>query len=272
MQTIIAVAGVAIALAGLCWNVPAGATEIVLAADQWCPYNCGPDEDLPGYMIAIARRSLGRAGHTVRYVIVPWARAIAETRAGRYDGIVGTGREETPDFVFPEQALGVAAHTFYVRRGSSWRYTGPDSLAQIALGVIRNYSYGGLYETYIRLHPDNPKRVQTAFGAMALVSNIRKLRSGRIDALIEDRTVFRHTLHVKMIPDAFSEAGVAYMERVYIAFSPRNANAKAYADLLTQALAEMRSSGELAEILAVYGVDDWEAREIQLDAPTVEPD
>ena len=63
-------------------------------------------------MIEIARYAFERLGDTIRYEKVTWARAIHETREGRYDGIVGAGREETPGFVFPAHGLGRAVHVF----------------------------------------------------------------------------------------------------------------------------------------------------------------
>jgi polar amino acid transport system substrate-binding protein len=111
---------------------------ITLVADEWCPYNCAPNTDTPRFMIEIAQYAFERLGHTIRYEKIPWARAIRGTREGQYDGIVGAGREETPDFVFPEHGLGRAVHVFYVRQGEAWKYSGLASLEQISLGVVRD--------------------------------------------------------------------------------------------------------------------------------------
>lgn len=43
------------------------ADVVTLRADQWCPYNCVPGSDRPGYMIEIAREVFGRAGHQIDY-------------------------------------------------------------------------------------------------------------------------------------------------------------------------------------------------------------
>ena len=234
-----------------------GGNFITLVADEWCPYNCAPNTDTPGFMIEIARYAFERLGYTIRYEKVPWARAIYETREGRYDGIVGAGREETPDFIFPEHELGRAVHVFYVRQGTAWKYSGLASLEQISLGVIRDYSYGNLYETYIEPNKADGKRIQMVSGATGLMQNIKKLLAGRIDALIEDRAVFRHYLHQANIPDQFTEAGVAYEEDVYIAFSPRHPHATEYAGILSAAIVELRTSGKLDTILRKYGLHDW---------------
>jgi polar amino acid transport system substrate-binding protein len=214
--------------------------EIVLVADPWCPYNCGWNDENPGFMVEIAKDVLGQNGHAVKYFNVPWARAIYGTREGQYDGIIGAGRTETPDFVFPDIELGLARHTFYV-----------------TLGVIKNYSYGDLFTVYIEPNQDNPNRVQVISGEKGLALNIHKLEENKIEAIIEDQAVFQHYLREANIPNHFSEAGIASMEKVYIAFSPKLKKAHAYAEMLTKGMQALRKSGRLSEILQKYGLEDW---------------
>ncbi len=233
------------------------ADEIVLVADKWCPYNCAPGDELPGFMVDIAEYAFAKQGHTVRYQLLPWARAIATVRDGLFHGIIGTGRSETPDFVFPSIALGQASQTFYTRKGFSWSYEGLDSLNRITLGVINGYSYGKLLEHYIKPNTDS-KRIQIVSGKTALKQNIEKLTLGRIDALIEDKNVFQYHLHARAAPNEFSAAGVAYTENVYIAFSPKLEQAQVYAALLDKAMTVLRKQGELQAILDKYGLDDWQ--------------
>lgn len=233
------------------------ADDILLAADPWSPYNCGSEEEQSGFMVDIAREVFEKNGHRVIYVTVPWARAIYGTRIGQYDGIIGAGMTETPDFVFPDVEQGLACHTFYVKKGTPWRYDGPASLDHVTLGVIRNYSYGTLFDTYIRQYQSDPAKVQVISGETGLELNVRKLVTNRIDVLIEDRLVFQHYLHKTGIPDEFDEAGTADTEKIYIAFSPELENALRYADMLTRGMKELRKSGVLSEILKKYGLEDW---------------
>jgi len=232
------------------------ADEIVLVADEWCPYNCAPEDDHPGFMVEIAEYAFAKEGHTVTYRTLPWARAIVSVREGMYHGIIGAGREETPDFIFPDIEQGKATHIFYTKKGGSWKYEGLASLKKINLGVITHYSYGNLYEDYIRPNRGS-ERVQVVGGQNALGQNIKKLLHDRIDALIEDRNVFQYHLHKTNTPDIFSEAGVAYTEMVYIAFSPKSETSEMYAKILSNAMQELRTTGKLADILKKYGVNDW---------------
>src|SRR5688500_5622382 len=86
----------------------AHADAITLRADEWCPYNCAADSDKPGYGIEIAKEIFAKAGHTVEYKTLAWPRALEECRNGTVAAVIGTSHEESPDFVFPEQDVGVS--------------------------------------------------------------------------------------------------------------------------------------------------------------------
>ncbi|NIB43456.1 amino acid ABC transporter substrate-binding protein [Pseudomaricurvus alkylphenolicus] len=230
--------------------------ELILVADEWCPYNCAPGSDRPGFMVEIAQHALAKEGHTVVYKTVPWARAIANARLGLYQGIIGAGREETPDFVFPEIESGHSTHTFYVKRGNAWRFEGLESLESVNLGAIIHYSYGGLFSDYILPNKDK-QNVQVIGGENTLGRNIKKLITGRIDVLIEDKAVFQHHLFITSTLDQFQVAGVSQKEKVYIAFSPNNGKSKHYAQIINSGMKELRESGRLKRILEKYGVSDW---------------
>ena len=55
------------------------ADVITLRADEWCPYNCQPKSQNPGFIIEIAETVFKKAGHTIDYQVMPWARPRSET-------------------------------------------------------------------------------------------------------------------------------------------------------------------------------------------------
>lgn len=230
---------------------------ITLVADEWCPYNCAPDGVAQGFIIEIAEAVYEPLGYSIEYKTMPWARAIYGVREGHFDGLVGVGKKEAPDLVFASDNVGEATHVFFVKRGRGWRYKGLESLDQIILGAILNYSYGQLYDSYIVHHKGNPNRIQLTSGEHGLSQNINKLMLGRIDAVVEDRAVFRYTSLEMGVIDNFVEVGTVYYEDVHIAFSPKNDNAKEYAKLLSDGIKRLRASGKLASILSKYGLEDW---------------
>lgn len=237
--------------------VPVWGSDILLVADEWCPYNCAPDGDAPGYVVEIARYAFEPEGHRVVYRMIPWARAIDGTRNGLFHGIIGAGRDEVPDFIFTDREIGVASHTFYVVRESTWRYEGVSSLSRIRLGVIKDYSYGTLFQEYIQPNSHNPKRVFTIAGDDPLTRSIRMLQLARVDAIVEDSNVVEYFYQTRGEKNPLKSAGIASREKIYIAFSPVNRNSAGYASLLDQAIHRLRQSGRLQELLAKYGIQAW---------------
>ncbi len=248
----------AVALALLFSGASAQAASITLVADEWCPYNCTPGSAKPGYMIEIAQKVLGAAGHTIVYQNLPWSRAIAESRLGKYDGIVGAAVGDAEDFTFPSQTMGKASNVFWVNLGDSWKYTGVPSLDKISLGTIRDYSYSEEIDAYVAKYEKDAKRIQIASGDNALDINFKKLAVKRIGALIENGNVAEYHLADSKQVGKFQAAGETEADAVFIAFSPASPNGKQYAKLLSDGVAKMRASGELAAILKKYGLSDWQ--------------
>jgi len=151
------------------------ADTITLVADEWCPYNCVPESDTPGYMIEIAKKVFELKGYSIVYEILPWARAVQDTRLGRYTAIVGAYQGDAPDFIFPANELGQINQSFFVTTESSWNYTGIESLAHIVIGVIKDYAYGDELDAYIDEHKSDPHNVQVVAGTEALTTNIQKM-------------------------------------------------------------------------------------------------
>ena len=237
---------------------------ILLKSDTWCPYNCALDAKLPGYTIEIAKRIFEKAGHKLKYEIVPWSRALKLVKEDDITAIVGVTRDEGPELIFPDQELGISDLHFFKRKGFDWTFKGVDSLKNVRVGIMGDYEYGAGLDEYFEKNR-NTKKVQIIKAKEPLVLNIRKLLRDRIDVIPEDKAVFIYTASSMEVLDKVEDAGVDPINskegleesRLYIAFSPKNPKSKQYAKLITDGIEQMRVSGELKEILAKYGLTDW---------------
>ncbi|MFP4475628.1 MAG: substrate-binding periplasmic protein [Desulfatibacillaceae bacterium] len=244
-------------LTALCLLLPttAMADRIVLVADQWCPYNCEPDEEEPGYMVEITRTIFQPLGHQVVYRNVEWVKAIEQTREGEYTGIIAAYKEDAPDFVFPENELGISAQYFFVRKGDPWRWAGFPSLQGKKVGIIEAYSYGEKMDAHIAEHPE---RFVVAGGDDPLGDLLERLMNGSVDSILEDPNVFMLKAMRFYLTDKVERAGqFGEAENAYIAFSPKLPESEEYARILSEGLDDLRESGELDAILADYGLKDW---------------
>ncbi len=231
-----------------------------MVADSWCPYNCEPGSDAPGFMVEIAQRAFAEHGVEVNYRIMPWLRALHAVQKGTFDGVIGASKVEAPGFKFPAIAQGQMRNGFWVENSSNWSYSGISSLRDLRLGVIGGYSYGEQIEAYIH-DQVNASRVTILSGDDPLLRGASMLIRKRIDALLEDEYVMRHWISANNFQNRFVLAGSVQntdmFSEVYIAFSPAGARSDTYTRWITEYMNEARHTGELAEILHKYGIDDW---------------
>ncbi len=246
---------------------PASASQgsektITLVADEWCPYNCASDATSPGYMIEIARAVFEPLGYQVEYRVMSWERAMQEARKGKYSGIIGAMKDEAPDFIFPQQAQGLSTGILYVKADSNWQFTGIESLADISLGVIEGYAYGGALDEYIRKNSADTSRIQSISGDTSMAQNFEKLAMGRIDAYVEDMNVANKYFMDNSLESTFKVAGHAESpgvddDMVYIGFTPALENSRELAEALSLGMEHLRKTGKLEQILNKYNVKDW---------------
>ena len=236
----------------------ATAKTISIVADLWPPFNGNPYSDFEGYMVDITRAVFEAKGFEVRYIILPWTRAVSGTRSGIYTGIIGASKNDAKDFVFPQEELARNVLAFYVLKGNPWRFKGIDSIKNIKLGTIAGYDYRSWLNEYIQKNSDISSRVQIVSGKRPLQRNIRKLLAGRIDVIVDNEAAIRWGAEGMGVLGDVQVAG--YGEEpsyCYIAFSPSLPESESYAELLSQGIVELRENGNLQKILDKYGLIDW---------------
>ncbi len=225
---------------------------IVLMADEWCPYNCEPESEAPGFMVEIAREALAPFGHEIEYRSLNWARSLHRAELGEIDGVIGAIPEEAPDFVFGPP-MGTYVDVVAFRSGE---VIDPDIIADqsdLRLGAINGYEYYGVVNEYIELNSGNSSLVQYMSGEDALAKNLRKLIAGRLDMVAEVRAVLDYTLAANGLADQVEIALTDDVDEIFIAFSPVLPMSQTYADQLTEGVALMRESGRFDEIMSKYG-------------------
>lgn len=244
-------------------TVPAAAPSAVferrisLRADSWCPYNCDPKSDRQGYMVDIVRAVFEPLGYTVDYNILPWSRALNETRSGQHDAVLGAGRDDAKDFVFG-LPLGLSGSVLAQRRGYGFHYQGPASLQGHRLGAAQDYAYDPELDAYIQAAAGQMNAVQLLTGENVASLNLRKLAGGRIDLVLEDSYVLAYALGLTRLSEMIDVQPVGVRSPLYIAFSPNRAGSRHLAGLLDNGVRQLRSDGRLARILTRYGVADWQ--------------
>lgn len=234
------------------------AETLVIAADDWFPMNGNPQSDFPGYMIEIAKEIFAKKNIDVQYELVPWERALNQTRKGLYNCVVGAYKKDAPDFEFPNLPWGYDNPSFFVPAMDSWTYDGKiESLHSRKIGVIEGYTYTKEFDSYS--HNNRGMKIQIATGDHALEINLRKLFAGRIDTLLENEYVVNAKLATKTNRFPLKNAGaLSKAIPIYFACSPNLPTSKTYVKWADQQLTKLRKTGRLKAILSRYQLADWQ--------------
>jgi polar amino acid transport system substrate-binding protein len=225
----------------MCGAAPAARTEVSLCADVWCPYNCDPGSNRPGFAVEIARAVFTRAGYTVTYQAAGWARCIEDTRAGRFTAIIGAIRADAPDFTFPKQPIGNSSAAYAVRKGDPFRYTGTHAFEGRVIATVRDYSFGGETGAYIDAHAHDGRYVEFVAGDDALQKNLAKLVAGRVDLVLDDENVLRSKIAALALQDKVTVVHGPSSSPLFIAFSPASPDRAELARILDSGIAQLRA-------------------------------
>ncbi|MEZ7198035.1 substrate-binding periplasmic protein [Pseudodesulfovibrio karagichevae] len=242
----------------LCVVSSAYAESLVVASDEWCPYNCGSGDEREGYAVDVLRAIFEPAGIAVDYRIMGWERAVEEARRGHVEAVIGATTDEAVGFVFPDEPIGVDFFAFYVRAGDPWRYVAPDSLRGKSLGVPAGYTLASAIEKYSE-DPKNKLDLYRAGRERPSEHNLQLLMEGRLDVVGDEAQVVCYLAHSMGLLKSIEYAGNdGDHVKLYIAFSPADTRSARHAALFDEGIRSLRESGRLAAILDRYGLTDWQ--------------
>ncbi|WP_448547429.1 substrate-binding periplasmic protein [Thalassotalea fusca] len=238
-------------------NANANSTDIIIAGDNWCPINCQQDSNEQGFMIDVAIAALQQSGYKVKYVEMPWLRAIQLAREGKIHAIVGAFQDDAPDFHYPNISfLKMSPSSLFTKKESSWQYANLRSFNEVRLGVVKGYDYGHLLNTYIRsINEDESQSLVQLSGNDAVARNIEFLMRNRIDVFVDADPVFWYQAKKMNIADKVKYVGsVSPLEPCYIAFSPVHPMSESLVLALDKGVISLKQSKAIAKIADKYGI------------------
>lgn len=234
-------------------GTPASADVIDLRADAWCPFNCDPDSDRPGYMVEVAQEALAFYGHEVRYSSMTWSRSLSQALSGEITGVIGTDQDESPDLILGPP-MGYYREAVVFRAGEARPIETAEDLEGIRIGAILDYEYNAMIAAYVAENEKNPERVQMIGGDDALKRNLQKLKAGRIDMAIDEHSVVTYMIDQLGLQDDLQALEYGEASELHIGFSPALEASALYAQQLTEGVEQLKASGRYGEILKRYGL------------------
>lgn len=236
------------------------AETVSLRGDLWCPFNCRPEAERPGFAVEIAKAAFEPAGYEVDYQLMTWSRALREARSGRIDGAIAANAIESPRLVFSKHGLGPPEIVIATRRGGAFRFSGLPSLDNARLGAVNGYRYTRDIDDHIAFFAYDQARIRLLSGGAVTDRLITLLLAERVDAIVETGVVLRYTA---------SNAGVlAELDLTALPVDPRpeaamsigftdSARGRKLAALYSDTILRLRREGVLDAIMGRYGLEDW---------------
>lgn len=224
------------------------AEHLRLVGDVWPPFT---DQRLSGNGLAVelVSTALRRAGHTVEYVEVPWARVLKGLQQGDYDVIVAAWYSaERSRYGFYSSPYLVNRIRFLRRAGMPIQYTGLDSLQPYSIAVVRGYSYDAAFDAAQGL--SKVPVLEFAMGA-------RMLAAGRVQLTLEDELVAQYHLNrdLREIRSAVEFVETPLSENsLHILMRRSHPLHRQIVDGFDRELQNLREDGSYREIFKRYGL------------------
>jgi polar amino acid transport system substrate-binding protein len=236
--------GLGLAATGIGWAAPV----LRVASGEWPPYATEHRAD-QGLTLNLLRRALEARGHTVSVDFMPWARALAMTRAGQYDLTAAWGDlpERRADFLVSDNLI-AERWVFVRRRDGGFDWAQPADLTRYRLGLVRSYTYTAELWGAVQAG-QQPHQILTAD-----INGLRMLLAGRIDAIPMADEVACTLARTLLMPDEQQRLALhpRPLGRLTMhALLPRTrSGSEALRQDINAGLAELAASGELARLSA----------------------
>lgn len=243
-------------LFALAASAPAHADTITVRSDYWYPYNGEPNRKNEGYMIELLRKAAAANGNTIDYALMDWELALQRTLEGTSDCVVGAIESDAPKHARTTLPWGKSQNLIYALDDRSLAIQSIADLHTLRVGAVDNYSYGDDIDAALASDGAQVTRVQASRRAFPVLA--MRLVTGKVDVVIEDRNVANAALNelgmnkrIRPVAENLTEA-----DDIYVACTPNERGRKLVAQF-DAAMKDARASGELATLLARYGLSDW---------------
>jgi polar amino acid transport system substrate-binding protein len=231
---------------------------VALVVDDWCPQHCQNSTTEKGYVVDIVTQALAIEGVPYSLQYVPWTRAMRMVEYGEADGLLTPTVPGFPQFLYHQQAVGYQQNCFYVDRESDWTFVNNTDLKGRNIAMLADSGLGATDE-YLKANKDTIKVTELRGESDFAARLIQFLTSKRADTVILTSDVFQYIQAKGITGNRVKPAGCLDREKMAVGLSKVDATRSEWiGKALDRGIAQLRKSGQLAEILASYGMQDWD--------------
>jgi polar amino acid transport system substrate-binding protein len=234
----------AISVFSLAVSMPALANPLLIGAeDDWYPY-AGTVETKPkGMAVDIVTAVFKKAGVDIKLVSMPYARCMAEAKAGKLFGCFNAAGNSTliPQYLWHAKPLFTARINIYANKDSAEKGLSTKNLEGKTVAVTQDYEYGEAFD-----HNDKIKKVASKHD----VQGFRLLLNKKAEYMVAYEKVADHIFiqHKGEFGDKFKPVGSTAEVGLFIAIAKTAPDAAKTIDKFNQAFDAMMKDGSYKEI------------------------
>lgn len=237
-----------ILIVALLSSLSAWGYTVTAAQNPWPPFAMKGSANNQGIAIDIVTEALSTQGHQLQVKILPWSRAVEDVKEGRIDLLIATWfTQERANYLIYSDSYLENQLKFIKKSGDSFEFDGITSLNNKKIGIVRGYGYGDEF-----LNATNFSRPE----ANEFISNLKKLKSGRIDLTLEDELVAKASI----AKNGFNAGDFSFTNNalsvnpLHVTSGKENPKSTELIEAFNAGLAVIKSNGKFNEILAKYGI------------------
>ncbi|GAB4169254.1 MAG: ABC transporter substrate-binding protein [Rickettsiaceae bacterium] len=238
---------------------PNGARKtLVIAGDYWCPYNCLPNSNRPGFLVELVSRALHIYGVDIEYQMMSWNQALGKVKNAEIDGIIGISNPGGRNLVSTKLPLEYCMPKAFTRNDTDWVYNGTESLRGKKLGIILGYTLDESINNYIGMHyASSLGMFIVEDGENAVIESIANIIDGDSDVYIEDERVVKSYTKENGLAQYIKDAGSITENKlpIYVAFAKEVPHINQYIKYFEDGLASLKATGEYDALRAKYNLD-----------------
>jgi polar amino acid transport system substrate-binding protein len=222
--------------------------DITFAVGDFAPYHYQENGEIKGIFIDVVNEVSGRLGHSPKFVMYPWKRALFAVENGDVDGIISVYYTKKRDkfLVYPNEALGFMNISIFSGKENHLKVKKFSDLKNTHLFQVRGTSYGPEFDSQTHIFKD-------IWYCNDIEKQITLLDKRPFHVAIANEPAFKTVSGKLGLKDRFKRLYQVKKEPLYIGFSKANGEkGRSYAEKFGAVLKQMKKEGRLSEIEAKY--------------------
>ena len=218
-------------------------TITVGAEDDWAPYSSVVERTAQGFAVDVVREAYAAVGITVNFEVLPYARCLAQAKAGRLVGCFDAVPNAmiAPSYLWHAQPLFTTHMNVYALADSSEHGLTATSLEGKTVGVERDYEYGDAFDLNTKILRRVVDRNESGF---------KMLMAGRIQYMAAEARIANALFarNPAAYGSKFKLVGTVATPGLYMAFSKSSPDAARLLAKFNEGYTALRSSGRYQAI------------------------